>query len=134
MNVSLDTLDPARFATLTRRDRHADVLAGLTAAASAGLVPVKINAVLMHGVNDDEASPLLRFALEHGYELRFIEQMPLDAQHTWRRERDGDRRGDPGRACERRSTCSPTRSSAVARRPRPGWCRPGPTAARPGSA
>jgi GTP 3',8-cyclase len=86
VNVSLDTLDPARFATLTRRDRHADVLAGLAAAASAGLVPVKMNAVLMHGVNDDEAVPLLQFALERGYELRFIEQMPLDAGHTWRRE------------------------------------------------
>jgi cyclic pyranopterin phosphate synthase len=86
VNVSMDTLDPARFAALTRRDRHADVLAGLAAAADAGLVPVKMNAVLMHGVNDDEAVPLLRFALDRGYELRFIEQMPLDAGHTWRRE------------------------------------------------
>ena len=55
VNVSLDTLDPARFATLTRRDRHADVLAGLRAAAAAGLTPVKINTVLMRGINDDEA-------------------------------------------------------------------------------
>ncbi|GAA3280521.1 GTP 3',8-cyclase MoaA [Dactylosporangium vinaceum] len=86
VNVSLDTLDPGRFAAITRRDRHADVLAGLAAAAAAGLVPVKMNAVLLRGVNDDEAVPLLRFALEHGYELRFIEQMPLDAGHTWRRE------------------------------------------------
>src|SRR3954452_9972805 len=79
VNVSLDTLDPAWFAALTRRDRHADVLAGLSAANDAGLVPVKMNAVLMQGVNDDEAVPLLAFALERGYELRFIEQMPLDA-------------------------------------------------------
>ncbi|GGM10368.1 cyclic pyranopterin monophosphate synthase [Dactylosporangium sucinum] len=86
VNVSLDTTDPARFRELTRRDRHADVLAGLAAAAEAGLVPVKMNAVLMRGLNDDEAVPLLRFALAHGYELRFIEQMPLDAGHTWRRE------------------------------------------------
>ena len=86
VNVSLDTVDPARFQALTRRDRHADVVAGLAAAAEAGLVPVKMNAVLLRGVNDDEAVPLLRFALEHGYELRFIEQMPLDAGHTWRRE------------------------------------------------
>ncbi|MEU1687362.1 GTP 3',8-cyclase MoaA [Micromonospora sp. NPDC005707] len=85
VNVSLDTLDPARFAGLTRRDRHADVLAGLAGAAAAGLTPVKINAVLMRGVNDDEAPALLRFALAHGYELRFIEQMPLDAQHGWDR-------------------------------------------------
>jgi len=85
VNVSLDTLDPERFVALTRRDRHGDVLAGLRAAATAGLTPVKINTVLMQGVNDDEAPALLRFALAHGYELRFIEQMPLDAQHRWDR-------------------------------------------------
>jgi cyclic pyranopterin phosphate synthase len=85
VNVSLDTLDAARFARLTRRDRLADVLAGLAGAAAAGLTPVKVNAVLMRGVNDDEAPALLRFALAHGYELRFIEQMPLDAQHGWDR-------------------------------------------------
>ncbi|MFI5495505.1 GTP 3',8-cyclase MoaA [Actinoplanes sp. NPDC051859] len=85
VNVSLDTLSPARFAQLTHRDRHADVLKGMAAAAEAGLTPVKINTVLMRGVNDDEAAALLRFALDHGYELRFIEQMPLDAQHQWNR-------------------------------------------------
>ncbi|MFC0004241.1 GTP 3',8-cyclase MoaA [Micromonospora siamensis] len=85
VNVSLDTLDPARFAALTRRDRLADVLAGLAGAAAAGLSPVKLNSVLMRGVNEDEAPALLRFALEHGYELRIIEQMPLDAQHGWDR-------------------------------------------------
>ena len=61
------------------------MLAGLRGAAAAGLTPVKINTVLMRGVNDDEAPELLRFALDHGYELRFIEQMPLDAQHQWDR-------------------------------------------------
>jgi cyclic pyranopterin phosphate synthase len=86
INVSLDTLDATRFKTLTRRDRLDDVFAGLRAAALAGLTPVKLNTVLMRGVNDDEAVPLLEFALEHGYELRFIEQMPLDAQHGWSRE------------------------------------------------
>ena len=85
LNVSLDTLRPDRFATITRRDRLADVLAGLAAARAAGLDPVKINTVLLRGVNDDEAVPLLRFAVEQGYELRFIEQMPLDAQHGWER-------------------------------------------------
>ena len=85
INVSLDTLDPERFTALTHRRRLTDVLAGLAAAASAGLTPVKLNTVLMRGVNDDEAVPLLRFALDHGYELRFIEQMPLDAQHGWDR-------------------------------------------------
>ena len=85
VNVSLDTLDPKRFAALTRRDRHAEVIAGLAAADAAGLRPVKVNAVLMRGVNDDEAVPLLRWCLDRGYSLRFIEQMPLDAQHGWNR-------------------------------------------------
>ena len=86
VNVSLDTLSAGTFAELTRRDRLADVLAGLAAAAAAGLAPVKVNAVLMRGVNDADAAPLLRFCLDHGYRLRFIEQMPLDAQHGWQRE------------------------------------------------
>jgi cyclic pyranopterin phosphate synthase len=86
VNVSLDTLRPDVFRRLTRRDRHSDVVAGLEAARAAGLAPVKVNAVLMRGVNDDEAPDLLRWALDQGYELRFIEQMPLDAQHGWQRE------------------------------------------------
>jgi GTP 3',8-cyclase len=85
VNISLDTLDPEVFRTLTRRDRHAQVLAGIEAAAEAGLTPVKINTVLMRGVNDHEAAPLLHWCLDRGYELRFIEQMPLDAQHGWDR-------------------------------------------------
>src|ERR1700722_18214245 len=85
VNVSLDTVSAPTFVKLARRDRLSDVLAGLAAAADAGLTPVKVNAVLMRGVNDHEAIPLLRFCLEHGYQLRFIEQMPLDAQHGWRR-------------------------------------------------
>ncbi|MEU7850040.1 GTP 3',8-cyclase MoaA [Micromonospora parva] len=86
VNVSLDTLDPDRFTTLTRRPRLDAVLAGLAAAAAAGLSPVKINSVLMRGVNEDEAPALLRFALDHDYQLRIIEQMPLDAQHGWARD------------------------------------------------
>jgi len=86
VNVSLDSLDPERFARIARRDRHADVLAGLAAAVEAGLAPVKVNAVLQRGVNDDEAVPLLTWALEHGYHLRFIEQMPLGPHGSWRRE------------------------------------------------
>ena len=85
VNVSLDTLDAERFERLAHRRRLPDVLAGLTAARAAGLTPVKLNSVLMRGINEDEAPALLRFALAEGYELRFIEQMPLDAQHAWDR-------------------------------------------------
>ena len=85
VNVSLDTLRPETFRKLARRDRLPDVLDGLAAAAQAGLRPVKVNAVLMRDLNDDEAVPLLRYCLDRGYELRFIEQMPLDAQHGWKR-------------------------------------------------
>ncbi|WP_035915573.1 GTP 3',8-cyclase MoaA [Knoellia sinensis] len=83
VNVSLDTVDPVEFADLTRRDRLADVEAGLSAARDAGLVPVKVNAVAMRGINDHSVADLLAWCLERGYELRFIEQMPLDAQHGW---------------------------------------------------
>lgn len=86
VNVSLDTLRPDVFKTLTRRDRHQDVLDGLHAAHEAGLTPVKVNSVLMPGLNADEAPDLLAWALAHDYELRFIEQMPLDAQHGWKRD------------------------------------------------
>ncbi|MEU8060108.1 GTP 3',8-cyclase MoaA [Microbispora bryophytorum] len=86
VNVSLDTLDRDVFVRLAHRDRLRDVLDGLAAATAAGLTPVKVNAVLMRGVNEHEAAPLLRYCLDQGYELRFIEQMPLDAQHGWRRD------------------------------------------------
>jgi len=86
INVSLDTLTPEVFVQLSRRDRLDDVVKGLTAAAEAGLIPVKVNTVVMRGVNDHEAAALLRFCLANGYQQRFIEQMPLDAQHGWRRE------------------------------------------------
>ncbi|MFD1542975.1 GTP 3',8-cyclase MoaA [Nonomuraea guangzhouensis] len=86
VNVSLDTLDRDTFKRLAHRDRLEDVIAGLSAAHDVGLRPVKVNTVLMRDVNDHEAVPLLRYCLERGYELRFIEQMPLDAQHGWSRE------------------------------------------------
>ncbi|MFV2196904.1 GTP 3',8-cyclase MoaA [Nocardiopsis sp. LOL_012] len=86
VNVSLDTLRPDVFEELARRRRLQDVLDGLAGSAEAGLTPVKVNAVLMRGVNDDEAADLLRYCVDRGYELRFIEQMPLDAQHGWRRD------------------------------------------------
>ena len=86
VNVSLDSIRPETFLAITRRDRLQDVLAGLAAARDAGLGPVKVNAVLMRGQNDHEAPELLRWAIAEGYQLRFIEQMPLDAQHVWNRE------------------------------------------------
>ena len=85
INVSLDTVDPARFKRITRRDRLHDVLAGLEAAKAAGLNPVKVNAVLDPVTGLDDAVELLRFCVDHGYQLRIIEQMPLDADHQWQR-------------------------------------------------
>jgi cyclic pyranopterin phosphate synthase len=85
VNVSLDTVRRDVFHTITRRDRLDDVIAGLEAAREAGLGPVKVNAVLLRGVNDDQAPELLRWCMEREYQLRFIEQMPLDAQHGWSR-------------------------------------------------
>ena len=86
VNVSLDTIRREHFLEITRRDRLDDVVRGLEAAKEAGLGPVKVNAVLLRGVNDDQGPELLRWCLDRGYELRFIEQMPLDAQHIWRRD------------------------------------------------
>lgn len=85
LNVSLDTLDPERFKTMTRRGRFDDVMAGLDAARHAGFEPIKVNTVLLRGENDDEANSLLEWAIREGYELRFIEQMPLDGGHIWSR-------------------------------------------------
>lgn len=85
INVSLDTINRETFIRLARRDRLSHVLAGLAAAREAGLQPVKVNAVLLRGINEHEAPDLLQFCLDHGYHLRFIEQMPLDAQHGWNR-------------------------------------------------
>lgn len=87
LNISIDTLDRDRFRELTRRDRLDDVRAGIAAAAASGLRPLKLNAVAMRGVNEDELIDLVAFALDHDAEMRFIEQMPLDAGHTWDRAR-----------------------------------------------
>ncbi|HEX5143084.1 MAG TPA: GTP 3',8-cyclase MoaA [Mycobacterium sp.] len=85
VNVSLDSVDPAHFAAITRRDRLPDVLAGLAAAHQSGLAPVKVNAVLDPVTGAADVVGLLRFCLQHGYHLRVIEQMPLDADHQWDR-------------------------------------------------
>lgn len=85
VNVSLDSLDRARYATISRRDRLPDVLAGLAAAEAAGLTPVKVNTLVLRGVNEADVVPLAQFCLVRGYELRFIEQMPLGPAHEWDR-------------------------------------------------
>jgi cyclic pyranopterin phosphate synthase len=85
VNVSLDSMDRAHFAAIARRDRLADVLAGLAAAQAVGLKPIKVNAVLHPDTGREDVVELLRFCLRHGYQLRVIEQMPLDAGHSWRR-------------------------------------------------
>src|SRR3954469_19435504 len=85
VNVSLDTVRREDFAKITLRDRFDDVITGLAAAREAALEPVKVNAVLLRGINDDQAPELLAWCLDHGYHLRFIEQMPLDPQHGWTR-------------------------------------------------
>lgn len=86
INISLDTLRRDRFIELTRRDQLADVLAGIDAAVDAGFESVKINAVVMVGVNDDEVVDLAAFGRDRGVEMRFIEFMPLDADGMWRRD------------------------------------------------
>ena len=106
VNVSLDSLRRDRFLALTRRDELDRVLAGIDAALDAGLAPVKVNAVVMRGVNDDEVVDLARFGRDRGVGVRFIEFMPLDAQGEWTddtgraRARDprAHRRGVPARA------------------------------------
>ncbi len=86
INVSLDSLRRDRFVALTRRDELGSVLSGIDAAVSAGLSPVKVNVVVMRGVNDDEVVDFATFGRERGVVVRFIEFMPLDADHGWSRD------------------------------------------------
>lgn len=86
INISLDALDPERFRQLARRDGLDQVLEGIHAARKAGFDPVKINAVVIRGANEMEIVPLARFAREHGLEMRFIEYMPIGADH-WERSK-----------------------------------------------
>ncbi len=87
INISLDTLHADRFEQMTRRNELENVLAGIDAAVAAGFSPVKINAVIERGVNDDEIVDLARFGRERGVEVRFIEFMPLDATGHWANDR-----------------------------------------------
>jgi cyclic pyranopterin phosphate synthase len=87
INISLDTMDAAKFERLTRRAGFESVIEGILAAKDAGFDPVKINAVAIRGETEDDVVPLAEFARRHGLELRFIEYMPLDAGHRWEREK-----------------------------------------------
>ncbi len=86
VNVSLDTLRPECFVALTRREGLDRVLSGIDAALAAGLTPVKLNTVVMRGVNDDEVVDLAAFGRAKGVAVRFIEFMPLDASGAWDRD------------------------------------------------
>jgi cyclic pyranopterin phosphate synthase len=86
LNVSLDTLDAGRFRELARRDGLDDVIAGLMAAKAAGFHPIKVNAVAIRGFIEHDAVPLARFCREQGFEMRFIEYMPIGAE-AWEREK-----------------------------------------------
>ncbi|MFB8385684.1 GTP 3',8-cyclase MoaA [Microbacterium sp. NPDC055910] len=117
LNISLDTLRRDRFHALTRRDRLDDVLAGIAAVQRSGLRPLKINAVAMRDVNDDELVDLVEFAIAHDAQMRFIEQMPLDAGHTWDRARMVTREEILDRLAERWTlTPLPGRGGAPAER------------------
>jgi cyclic pyranopterin phosphate synthase len=83
INVSLDTLDPERFRRITKRGNLDRVLAGLATAKQAGLSPIKINAVIERGVNDDDIIPLVEFAREQGFAVRFIEYMDVGNSNNW---------------------------------------------------
>ena len=87
INVSMDSLRADRFAAMTRRDELDNVLAGIAEAKSAGFDPVKVNAVIERGVNDDEIVDLAAYGRDNGVEVRFIEFMPLDASNEWERNK-----------------------------------------------
>jgi cyclic pyranopterin phosphate synthase len=87
INVSLDALDPVRFKQFTRRDGYEKVHEGLQAAQRVGFHPIKINAVSVRGLTEEEIVPFGNFARETGLEVRFIEYMPLDAENAWERDK-----------------------------------------------
>jgi len=87
LNISLDTLDRERFRQLSRRDELPRVLEGIAAAQRAGFTQIKLNAVAIRGQSEDDVAPLARFARQNGFELRFIEFMPLDGDNRWERSR-----------------------------------------------
>ncbi len=98
VTVSLDSTNPEKFTRITRTPRsYEKVMAGIDAALEAGLRPVKVNIVLVRGFNDDEIVDFARLARRRDIVVRFIEFMPLDADHAWKRESGGDGQGNCGR-------------------------------------
>src|SRR4029077_1294615 len=87
INISLDALDPVKFEKITRRQGYEKVIAGIEAAQAVGFAPVKVNAVALRGLTEDEIVPFGHFARRTGVEIRFIEFMPLDADNAWQREK-----------------------------------------------
>jgi cyclic pyranopterin phosphate synthase len=87
INVSMDSLKPERFFAMTRRDELQNVLAGIAEAQVAGFTPMKVNAVVERGANDDEILDLVRYGRDNNVEVRFIEFMPLDATNEWERNK-----------------------------------------------
>lgn len=87
VNISIDSLDPDRFRKMTKRGDLSKVLEGIFAAKAAGLAPIKLNAVVERGVNDDDIVPLVEFSREHGFAMRFIEYMDVGNANNWTSEK-----------------------------------------------
>jgi cyclic pyranopterin phosphate synthase len=114
VTVSLDTLDPARFRALTRRDSHAQVIEGIAAVAALGWPDLKLDTVVMRGVNDDELVPLVEYARGVGAELRFIEYMDVGGATRWSMDRVVSRREMLERLADRYGPIEPLRERASA--------------------
>jgi cyclic pyranopterin phosphate synthase len=118
VTVSLDTLDPDRFARLTRRSTHAQVLAGISALAPAGFTGTKLDTVVMRGVNDDELAALIEFARTVPAEVRFIEYMDVGGATRWSADQVVSRREMLERLGRRYGTIEPVEEATTARGPR----------------
>lgn len=112
LNISLDTLRPERFSSLTRQGRLSDVLRGIAAAEEAGFQNLKLDTVLMGGFNDDEIGDFLRLTLDHPWEVRFIELMPIGPCTAW----NPSRFLSTDMVLERFPTLRPLAAQGVARR------------------
>ena len=124
VTVSLDTLRPDRFRSMTRRDDHGKVLAGIYAAGRAGFTGTKLDAVIVRGVNDDELIDLIEFARANAAEVRFIEYMDVAGATQWSMERVVSRAEMLQRLEQRYGKITPAGENATARRPPSASCFP----------